>query len=364
MHVVECLTHSELGGGQAVVCMLVNLLKRFHPELNLTVILPPGGSYVDRFRKLDVRVVEFPFDRISLISIFRTYLLLRTLKPDVIHSHGKGAGFYARLFPRFLMRAKRIHMHHGFHPPEQTFPRRMYILLEKYLLRQGEYVITVSESETKGVGGVFPSAKIKTIPNIVDRDEIRESSRGELSGDVENFLSRNKKSFVVTMIGRNDPVKNYPLAFESCKMLLERGKDFAFIFVGIDGEDGEFKRLMSLYPRSIFGIPFSDNTNALVHRSNVILLTSKKEGSPLTVLEAFSLGKPVVGTNVDGIRDLVTHGHNGLLCEQSAPSIAEALEEIAADEHLYRKLSQNASQTAAHMDKKVWTENYYRLYLS
>ena len=364
MHVVQCLTHSGVGGGQAVVFTLVKLLKHAHPELKLAVILPPGGQYVGRFQQLGVQVVEFPCDKISPVSILQFYKLQSTLKADVIHSHGKGAGFYSRIIPGKHLKARRIHSHHGFHPPKGFSRKRLYMLLERFLSSRMDCLVAVSESEANEVGRLFPLAarKITTIGNIVDRDEILGHSKDEPGRDVQDFLFRNDASFVVTMIGRDDPIKNYPLAFESCRLLIKRRREVAFMFVGIDNNVKKFDRVKSLHPESVLGIPFSDNTPPLVQRSDVLLITSKKEGSPLAVLEAFSLGKPVVGTNVEGIRDLVVHGHNGLLCEQSPESIADSLEQLMNNKELYNKLSRNALQTAGHMDKRAWTEKYYQLY--
>jgi hypothetical protein len=95
--IVHCLSRSDLGGGQQIAWMLVKSVAEASPGLTVTVLLPQGGDYVERFRRLGMRTIEFPSDRIRLLSIIRMGALLYQLSPAAIHSHGKGAGVYVRL---------------------------------------------------------------------------------------------------------------------------------------------------------------------------------------------------------------------------------------------------------------------------
>jgi glycosyltransferase involved in cell wall biosynthesis len=65
---------------------------------------------------------------------------------------------------------------------------------------------------------------------------------------------------------------------------------------------------------------------------NVFALTSRMEGMPLAILEAWAAGLPVVASAVGGVRDLVAHGQNGLLFPNGdASALTAALEQVLTD---------------------------------
>ncbi len=91
------------------------------------------------------------------------------------------------------------------------------------------------------------------------------------------------------------------------------------------------------------------------------MLTSKKEGNPLVVHEAFCFGKPVVATNVEGIRDVIQHDVNGLLAAQEE-DLASAIETMAMRKDVYERLARNAAEIASRVSAAEWAGRYYRIY--
>lgn len=333
----------------------------------MTVVLPPDGVYVSRFRSLGVDVIEFPLDKISLLQVFRFVSVISTLRPDILHSHGKGAGFYARMVSQTSCPAKRVHSYHGFHPPQNRVAAVMYQALEHGLLHNVDIVAAVSISEGKGIQRRFPTFKgmINAIPNIVDCTDLVKRSEVRLDDKVLDFLAANANMMIVTMVARKDPVKNHALAFRACRLLLKQDLNVAFIFVGMDPNDADFVSLKNtVSPHRVLAIPALMDAAAIIRRSHIVLLTSRKEGSPLVVLEAFCFGKAVVGTNVEGIRDLVRDGHNGLLCDQSEEDLAAAIGKLSFDRSLLDRLSENALSFAHTMDVSAWTKEYHTMYSS
>ncbi len=363
MHIVQCLSRSTHGGAQTVVYTLVKTLCRIAPNIQHSIFLPPNGIFVERFRKLDVEVHEMPLDRLSPKTFWGMRNLLNGKNADVIHSHGKGAGLFARTMLASDIRSRLIHSFHGFHPPAHKFMAGVYGLAESVLAQRTDMVISVSAGEAEEIQNEVQSlrGKIVVIPNIVDREEVEENSTAPLEPRIVQFLSENSHCFLVAMIGRPDPLKNYPLALEASKLTVAVSDAVAFLFVGVnETHDGDSNVSKMLGGRG-FTIPMLTNSASLLRRSDVLLITSKKEGSPLVVLEAFSLGKPVVGTNVIGIRDLITHRYNGFLCDDAA-AISDALVKLTTDRQLYEKMSANALKTAMKMDLQVWANSYSRTY--
>lgn len=99
---------------------------------------------------------------------------------------------------------------------------------------------------------------------------------------------------------------------------------------------------------------------------NVFVVCSNKDGLPNALLEAATLGVPLVGTRVGGMRDILFDQENALVVESGdRRGLASALESVLRDEHLARRLSAGASELARSLDpsreKAKWLDLYERL---
>lgn len=364
MHIVHCLTHSIDGGGQEIPYLLVKSLKKYFPDIKHTIILPANGVYVQRFKELNIPVINFPFNHISIFSFVSILKLLKQLNPDVIHSHGRGAGIYSRLLPRIFLARKVIHTHHGFHVPENHLLKIVFTFLEKILIPGTSITIAVSESEKNEIRKLLslPEEQIVCIPNVIDHDEVIQRA-GESNEDLLKNIINQQYPFRVVMIARDDPIKNYSLACAAANSVLLKDTTSSFYFVGAK-DSSLLSKLISDYPNRVFQIPLLKNPLPLLKQASILLITSKREGGPLVVLESFALGKPVVGTNVRGINDYVQHGKNGLLADENKSQLAEAILKLINNANLLNILSNCAKESFRAGNLENWCKKYYNLYNS
>jgi glycosyltransferase involved in cell wall biosynthesis len=344
------------------VFALVRLLRDQFPADRLEVALPAGGVFAERFRNLGVAVHEFPFDTISPAGALAFSAFLNRQSPDVVHSHGKGAGLYARF--RRRPAARRVHSYHGFHPPSGPARRWLYLKLEGMLLDHTALVINVSQSEHDDLARIFPSCarKLRVVPNVVDPADILQRSQESLPSKLKESLLRHQGGFVVTMIARNDPVKNYPLALDTLRLLLAEERDVSAVVVGAEEDYPPLRQLASDFPGRLLSYSSLSNTAPLLAASSILLMTSRKEGAPLVAMEAACLGIPVVGTDVEGIRDVVLHESNGLLSAASAQLLAAAVRRLRRDAPLYERLREGALARCRRFDARAWAASYRAIY--
>jgi glycosyltransferase involved in cell wall biosynthesis len=148
-------------------------------------------------------------------------------------------------------------------------------------------------------------------------------------------------------------------AVEAFCVLAARHPEVEFVTLGA-GVPGE--TVLTAFPESLrhrvkcFD-PKNDPDGARVMaESDVLLLPSVFEGTPLTLMEAMHSGMPIVTTNVCGMRDVIRDEENGLLVPVRSPDrIVEAMERLAKDPALRERLGRSARASA--LSRYTWAES-------
>jgi len=209
---------------------------------------------------------------------------------------------------------------------------------EKEAFNQARFGITSSERDREYVikNHRIPSQNMFTVPNYVDQEVFSKKE--------STFFDENRNQNEVLFIGRLSDQKNL-------FSLLEAFEESEFATkLTLIGQGENLKALEKKAETSTKIIEFlgSVPNNELpnyIKKANVYILPSFYEGLPKTLLEAMSCGIPCIGTNVEGIREVITHGKNGILCETDSISIAKALDLVLSDGKLAENLGNQANLT-------------------
>ncbi len=172
----------------------------------------------------------------------------------------------------------------------------------------------------------IPSEKIVVIPNAVDLDRF--------AGLSHSHEPRRRIGFV----GRLDPVKRVEKLLDAVRLL---PTDFTLWVFG-DGEQRSRLESIAATPglagRVHFAGEVADNREPYA-RIDLLVLPSLAEGFGLVLIEAMAAGVPVIGADVDGIRDVIDHDKNGLLVDAGNPrALADAIARLAGEAELARRL--------------------------
>jgi glycosyltransferase involved in cell wall biosynthesis len=119
--------------------------------------------------------------------------------------------------------------------------------------------------------------------------------------------------------------------------------DFSLKIVGYCTDKREFERLASGNNRIEFCDPvWYEGVIKLMTESCLFVLPSRTDASPRVLREAMASKKPVIASNIEGIRSLIKHGENGLLFEsENVDDLAEKMKMVLQDEDYARRLAEN-----------------------
>lgn len=149
---------------------------------------------------------------------------------------------------------------------------------------------------------------------------------------------------VLLAVGRLSPQKNLPLLLRAAATLRRP------VSIRLVGDGPEADRLRALASSlgvdlDVAGVIAHEQLPDALRACDVFVMSSHREGHPKALLEAMACGCVCVGTNVEGIREVLTDGDNGLLAEPDVEALAAALERALEDEALRRTVGRRARAT-------------------
>jgi glycosyltransferase involved in cell wall biosynthesis len=210
-------------------------------------------------------------------------------------------------------------------------------LWDRITNKQLKQIVAVSKEVRRSILNYAPTTddKIAVLPNGVELAE-------------QSFHPDHSKLELLT-VGRCTPQKDQRLILEALRLLNERYKDLSYIFhlVGdgpLRAELEAFTREFGLTDRAIFhGHVPAERVSRYYESSDIFLLSSRWEGCPNVLLEAFSHGLACLATNVGGVPDILRPEIDGLLVEvRDAEAFADQLERLLKDDGLRQRLSLTA----------------------
>ncbi len=264
----------------------------------------------------------------DLTAAYRTYNIIKELKPNVLHGHGAKGGVYARVFGSLLRvfrsRVARLYSSHGgsLHYDPDTFTGKVFFLLERILSYMSDYILFVSENERqtyfRKVGK--PGCKTELVYNGLNPDEFEPVAPADNPAD---FL----------FIGMMRELKGPDLFLDALSGLSRPdGKPVTAIMVG-DGEDRNqlIARASELGLADTVSFMMPMPARQAFSLARFVVLSSRAEAMPYTVLEALGAGKIMLATRVGGIPEILGADSPALM-EPDVVSVHAAMQAVLDDE--------------------------------
>ena len=203
-----------------------------------------------------------------------------------------------------------------------------YKIITKPLLKFADAVIVTSNEIKKEISKIIPSSKVFYIPN------------GVYTKKFKNSKNNKNKILKITFMGRLEKQKNLK---NLIRAVLSIKKPIKLEFYG---KGSQKKELLNLARKSGVNLSIYDPVEYekvpnVLASCDIFALTSIVEGNPKILLEAMACEKAVIGSNVDGTKELIKNGQTGILTNTDYPSIAKAINKLD-NTKLRNKLGKNA----------------------
>lgn len=350
--VVRMITRLNIGGPARQALSLTSRLRDEYRTMLVAGIPSPSEG---ELTQPDVEVVRLPLvrplePRSDVRALVRAAQLLHRERPRILHTHMAKAGSLGRVAARTMRHPPRtVHTFHG-HVLEGYFRpavERAFVTVERGLAHVTDALIAISPEIRDGLLdlGIGRPEQYRVIPLGFDLSE-HNQVHGP-SGALRARLQLAASVPLVGIVGRLVPIKDHALVLRAMVRLPD-----AHLAVLGDGElRGELEaqvEQLGLSPRVHFVGWWTDIPAAMADL-DVVVLSSRNEGTPGVLIEAGACARPVVSTDVGGVRSVVDDEVTGLLVPRDdAEAMAAALERVLADRELASRLGHAGREHVAH----------------
>jgi len=344
----------NVGGPAIQAITLTKLLESrgYHTTLVRGVEGPREGSMDYLAAHLGVRPIRLStlrreLGRHDVRAVLSVRAMLRRERPQVLHTHAAKGGTVGRVAALLAGRGRPEVIVHTFHGHSLTgyFSSRastVFALIERVLGRGTTRLVAVSEEVRADLVRlrVAPATKIDVIALGFDfaRFEHGEGERSDQAAALREDLGIPSEARVVTLVARLVPVKRVDRFLRVAQQLGDV-PNCRFLVVG----DGELRDELRALPEAqalgerLVWAGYRRDIPQVLFASDVVVLTSDNEGTPVSLIEAQAAGVPVVSTRVGGASTAVLHEETGFLAD-SDEGLAAAVRRVLEDPPLARRL--------------------------
>lgn len=357
MRVLHLLAPAPFGGVERVVESLAAEQARAGHDVHVAAVLDEGVTGHILLRSLESLGVHTHALPVAARAYRHERRLIRRLclstRPDIVHTHGYRSDVLHGSVARKLGIAT-VTTSHGF--IEGGWKNGLYLRLQRRAFRRTDAVVAVSRPmaavlRTAGIA----EHRLHCIPNGWT-DSIRFLDRAA----ARNVLHIDEHAFCFGFIGRIG-IEKGPDTFIDAVAQLDDG---AAVLIG-DGRlrAGLMERTASRAPSRVAWAGALENAGTLMQAFDVLVLSSRTEGTPIVLLEAMAAGVPVIATRVGGVPDVVSEEEAVLVAPEDSPALAAAMQSVMRDPASARRRAEAATRRLhTEFSAQHWLDRYDHVY--
>jgi glycosyltransferase involved in cell wall biosynthesis len=345
--VLHVIRQGLVGGGESHLLTLI-------PKLNKGQIVSYVLSFTDGPMVSKLRELQIPVEVVTLSTTFDPALLKRIKRLveawqiDLVHAHGTRACINM-MIPSKLLKLKLVYTIHGwsFHDDQSRFVQFLRKTAEKILVTLAHQNICVSNANHQTGVELISSFRANIIKNGIDLNTFNHTAAKKQYRDEWGIPAN---GLVVLFAARMTWQKQPQLMLKAFDQAAGQHPDLFLVMAGegeLSAEVGEMLKGLNNRDR-VRLLPFYADMPGVLGSADIFALPSLWEGLPMSLLEAMAMGKAIVATAVDGTKELVSHGDNGILVQVGANlenDFAQALVSLARDTSFRKKIAVNAIET-------------------
>lgn len=348
MKILHVITSLVTAGAEHLMVELLPRLRDLGHDVEIAVFDGTRFPFYEQLEAQGIKIHAFAIggNVYSVKHIFKLRKLMKNF--DVVHTHNTACQMFAA-----LGKTKRnilITTEHSTSTRRRNY--RIFRYIDRWMYKRYDKIICISEPSEKSLRGYIGDAyPIVTVQNGIDVARFANAQPIDLG-------LKGKK--LITMVAGFRYEKDHPTVIRCLQYLPE---EYHVVFVGDGEKRSELEALiaeLSLTERvHLLGI--RTDVPQILKSSDVIVMSSHREGLSLSNVEGMSSGNPFVASDVEGLRE-VTKGYGVLFPHGDSEALAKVVLKLTNDSDYRNEVSLKCKERALQYDIQVMAENYNRVY--
>ncbi len=364
MRILYTLPDLHFGGSSNLLAQNIQTISQNHSVY--LVYFGPNQTMLDKFMVSGIEPVQIKYNGIrhflAVVSKLRAFI--KDNKIEVVHTNL----FLDKIFvavASFNLGVKKISTIHAAETSKyrESLKNKILFIVENYL-HNFIYDKTIAVSQATKISCLkernINESKISVILNgIKPLKKLK----------TEEPIFNNELDIVLGTACRFHSIKGLPRLIKLFSEIRKVHNNIKLLLIGDGGERKEIDNLIKFLnlEKEVFITGFTNDVSIYLNQLDYYVNSSFSEAMPVSVLEALSIGKPVIASNVGGLKEVVIDGYNGKLVDfenenQAFDILVKLLE---AHEINYKALSENAEKSFhQNYSSEIYCENLNKLYCS
>ncbi|MHC4570459.1 MAG: glycosyltransferase family 4 protein [Planctomycetota bacterium] len=348
MHLTQTVVRGS--GFEGLILRLAEKIdkSRFNMSIvSLTTPTPIAFSFLKMAEQVCPQTDYIPWKRTKpfFSSIYKLCRLIKKHNVHILHTHEPRTNFVGLIAAR-LTGIKVIASAHGWIFFGVPFWLKFYQQIDRQVVRFHDHIHVGSMFLRKELGHKkIPLERITTIHYSLNRKNL-----ASYSYDIDYLRKRyrlNSHYKLIATVARLSREKGHKFLLQAAQEVVREVPNVKFLIVG----EGPIREELENYcaelgiSEHIIFTGFCPNVVEILHSIDIMVLPSLTESFPHVILEAMSVGKPVIATDVGGVSEMIRHGETGLLIKPSdSEAMAESIILLLRNQAMRNKMGQNAQK--------------------
>ena len=279
----------------------------------------------------------------DLMAFIRLAKIMRSFKPDIIHTHTAKAGVLGRIGWIFLgYKPILIHTYHGhlLHGYFGKFKTTLVTTIEKILAIPTHRFLAVGKKVAYELlqAGIGNKDKFQVMPPGLSIEALPDRNL------ICNKYELETEKFYCTFLGRITDIKK-PIRFlEIAEHFKDSRSNVHFLLVGSGELLDLCKKEIEKRDLPVTALGWVSEVEEILAMTDLMLLTSENEGMPLSLIQAGMAGIPSISTDVGSVSEVIVDGSTGYVLDFDSLNFAKQIVNLIQDKKLYKELGDNAKK--------------------
>lgn len=360
LHIINRL---GAGGAQKLVADMAPLIKEKNIVIDVLMLTDENNVFEEELIKNSINVKTIPLRNIySPLNILLIRKYLKKHQYDIVHAHLFPSNYWVSLASKLMIKnkPKLITTEHSTHNRRREKGYFKYI--DRFIYSSYDKVISISTKTQERLMSWLSYNSTRTNKFIVIQNGIKVSNFKDINPYLKSELNINftQQTQLICMVGRFSEQKDQKTLIKAIKLLPE---NVHLLLIGegkLKEENEKYSKELALDDRIHF-LGFRSDVNRILKTVDIVVLSSHWEGFGLVAAEGMAAGKPVIASDVEGLREVVK-GAGELFSKGDSVELGVIINELISDKIKYKKIKEACSERANLFNIETMVADYIKIY--